>query len=246
MKPLIIANWKMNPSNSKDAFDLAKAVVKGVEGLNVDVVLCPPFVYVSELLLALSRVEGPSSKNVFIGSQDCFWENEGAFTGEVSPRMLKNLECSHVILGHSERKKYLGETLETVGKKINAALTVGLVPVICIGEEVEKEMGIVLRGIVPPQRDPASCGKNLVLVYEPEWAVSTNKNAKPETSKHAKEVIEKMRKIAGEDASILYGGSVNSKNARSFIENAGAQGVLVGASSLNAEEFIKLVHGSIF
>jgi len=136
-RPLIIGNWKMNPSNSKEAFDLAKAVVQGLQDVEADAVLCPPFVYVPQLL---------PSVNVFIGAQDSFWKQEGPYTGEVSPFMLKNLGCSYVILGHSERRN-LGETPEIIAKKIQAALDAALIPVVCIGENIEQEMTIILKNI---------------------------------------------------------------------------------------------------
>lgn len=236
MKPLIIANWKMNPSNSKDAFDLAIAVQKGLQGVGVDVVLCPPFVYIPQLL---------PTGNVFIGAQDCFWEEEGAYTGEVSPQMLKNLECSYVILGHSERKK-LGETSEMAAKKIQAALEVGLVPVVCIGEDIEEEIKIVLKDI-----KKADVSK-VVFVYEPEGAISTEPDAEPVSSEQLERALSIMRalllkgagKEAAQNTSILYGGSVSSKNIQAFMEK-GIQGALVGAASLDAQEFIQLAKNAI-
>lgn len=236
MKPLIIANWKMNPSNSKEAFDLATALQKGLQGVEVDVVLCPPFVYVPQLL--------PSS-NVFIGAQDCFWEQEGAYTGEVSPHMLKNLGCSYVILGHSERKK-LGETPEMIVKKIQAALRIGLIPVVCIGENVEEEMNNILKDI------QAADVLKIVFVYEPEGAISTEPDAKQASPEQLERALNVMRAIllkkagkeAAQDTSILYGGSVNSKNIREFMEG-GIRGALVGAASLDADEFVQLVKNAV-
>jgi triosephosphate isomerase (TIM) len=228
MKPLCIANWKMNPANSKDAFDLAKAVVRGLEDVEADAVLCPPFVYIPQLL--------PSS-NVFIGAQDSFWEQEGAYTGEVSPLMLKNLGCSYVLLGHSERRK-LGETLAMVAKKIKAALDVSLISVVCIGEDVEKEMKAILKDI-----KEADISK-IVFVYEPEGAISTEPNAKPASPEQLERALGRMRILLPRATTILYGGSVNSKNIRGFMER-GVQGALVGAASLNAQEFVQLVKNAI-
>ncbi len=228
----------MNPANSKDAFDLAKAVTLGVREINADVVLCPPFVYVTDLL---------PSKNVSIGAQDCFWEDPpvggGAFTGEVSARMLKNLGCSHVILGHSERRKYAGETLYMVAQKVKAALIAKLIPVICIGQDIELELPIILKGI--SKADMAY----VVLTFEPEWAISTSAHSKPATPEEVRESIGKMRKILAKlcdertasRATILYGGTVNSKDIQGYAEDGFVQGFLVGASSLDAAEFIVLV-----
>lgn len=228
MKPLIIANWKMNPANSKDAFDLALAVQNGLQRVGVNVVLCPPFVYIPQLL---------ASDNVFIGAQDCFWEQEGAYTGEVSPQMLKNLGCSYVILGHSERKK-LGETLKMTAQKTQAALLANLVPVVCIGEHITEEMKSILKEI--PSKDVS----RIVFVYEPEWAISTQPNAKPATPKEAQAAFKKMRSLLLETSTLLYGGSVNSKNIKEFME-AGAAGALVGAASLDAQEFILLAKNAV-
>ena len=224
MRPLIIANWKMNPTNSKEAFDLAKAVVQGLEDVEADAVLCPPFVYVPQLL---------PSANVFIGAQNSFWEQEGAYTGEVSPLMLKNLGCSHIILGHSERKK-LGETPAIVAKKIQAALDVMLVPVVCIGEDIETEMKIILKGVKKTDVP------KIVFVYEPEGAISTKPNAEPASLEQLGHALNAMRAMLPKTATLLYGGSVNSKNIQGFMEK-GVQGALVGAASLDAQEFVQLV-----
>lgn len=227
MRPLIIANWKMNPSNSKEAVDLANAVAKGVEGLEADVVLCPPFVYIPQILNTKYQIQ--------VGAQDCFWEDQGPYTGEVSPSMLKSLGCTYVILGHSERRQ-LGETSIMVNKKIKAALLAGLIPVVCIGEEFEEEMKIIFHGIKNLKLEI----KNLVLVYEPVWAISTNPGAKAVTPKDVKESVAFMRSIA-KNTTILYGGSVDSKNVTEFLGEDTAQGALVGGASLDPKEFIALV-----
>lgn len=236
MRPLIIANWKMNPTNSKEAFDLAKNVIQGLEGVEADAVLCPPFVYVPQLL--------PSS-NVFIGAQDAFSEQEGPYTGQVSPLMLKNLGCSYVILGHSERKR-LGETQDMVAKKIQAALEVGLIPVVCVGENIEKEMKAILKDIKDTDIS------KIVFVYEPEGAISTEPGAKASSPEQLEQALGVMRAILLKRASkgvvektaILYGGSVDSKNIEVFMKT-GVQGALVGAASLDAQEFVRLVKNAI-
>ncbi|HEY4509776.1 MAG TPA: triose-phosphate isomerase [Candidatus Paceibacterota bacterium] len=235
-KILIVANWKMNPKTGAEAQELFDAIGKGVSEIDgAEVVICPPFIYLSQL----------ETKNYELktGAQNCFWENQGAFTGEVSPTMLKNLGCSYVILGHSERKSNLGETLEMVSKKVRAALAAGLIPVVCIGEKFEQEMSAVLKDITLGQTS------KLILVYEPEWAISTNKGATAATPEDCGQAIESMRKIAKKmfgaiQIPILYGGSTNSKNIRGFIES-GAQGALVGSASLDAQEFIQLVKNAV-
>ena len=213
---IIVANWKMNPGNMAEAQELFDTVGKGVAGINgVEVVLCPPFTYLSSLKSQWA--------NVALGAQDCFWEDQGAFTGEVSPRMLKELGCSYVILGHSERAKYLGETEEMVQKKVAASLAAGLKVVLCVGESE-----------ATPSDMPG-----LIVVYEPEWAISTEGSGAADTKVVAARVAEMRGTL--KTSPILYGGSVNSSNIAMFMEHGGAQGALVGSSSLDAKEFIQLV-----
>lgn len=242
-RPLIIANWKMNPANSKEAVDLANAVAKGVQGLEADVVLCLPFVYIPQILNSKYQIQ--------VGAQDCFWEDKGPYTGEISPAMLKNLGCTHVILGHSERERFLKETINMVQKKVKSALVAGLVPVVCIGDYDEgdrnQELGAKIRGIF--EELSVSDISKLILVYEPVWAISTNPQSKPATVKDVKEAVVFMRSVLKEmfdekiakDTTILYGGSVNSKNITEFLEDDTTQGALVGGTSLDAKEFIELV-----
>ncbi|MDP2637068.1 MAG: triose-phosphate isomerase [bacterium] len=240
-QPLIVANWKMNPENSKDALELASFVTKSVKDTEAHVVLCPSFPYIPDLV---------PSKNVFIGAQDCFWEPRGAFTGEVSPTMLRNLGCTYVILGHSERAQYQKETSSMVQKKIEAALRAGLIPVVCIGEEdkalrkteLEVKMINILRGI------QAADLEKVVLAYEPLWAISTSEGSQPETPEELREVVAFMRgmlvTLFGAQSfqiPILYGGSVDASNIQSFLGPDKAQGALVGAMALNAQEFVALV-----
>lgn len=207
-KTIIVANWKMNPKTVTEAQELYGAVPRSSE---VEIVICPPFVY-------LPALKG----EVAIGGQDCFWEGKGAYTGEVSPVMLKEMGCSYVILGHSERKKYLGETEKMVQKKMKAALAAGLKVVLCVGEDEE----------TPNDTD------NLIVVYEPEWAISSEGGESADPKVVASR-IEKMRSTL-KTTPILYGGSTNSENIKGFLE-AGAQGALVGSASLDAKEFAALV-----
>ncbi|MEK7542216.1 MAG: triose-phosphate isomerase [Patescibacteria group bacterium] len=247
-KTIIVANWKMNPGTSDEAQQLFETVGKGVnETHSVEVVICPPFVFIPEIVRAASSVA------FGVGGQDCFWEAQGAYTGEISAAMLKNLGCSYVILGHSERKNYLGETYGMINKKVKAVLQSGLIPVVCIGEkerqgqngnkeELERQMREVLKEI------PRELAKNLVLCYEPEWAISSNKGAAAAAPEDCAKALASMREVAKEmfgdfTVPILYGGSTNSANIKGFIES-GAQGVLVGSSSLNAEEFARLVRNA--
>ena len=227
-KILIVANWKMNPIDSSDAAKLFGRVANEISSSKkAEVVLCPPFPFIFQLTA--------HEPDIRIGAQNCFWEQEGAFTGEVSPAMLKALGCSHVILGHSEREQHLGETNKMVNRKLKAVLQAGLTPVVCIGEHVEEEIKEVLEGI-----DDTS---SIVLVYEPEWAISTSENARPSTPENCKEAIEKIRSIL--NVPVLYGGSVDSTNITQFIKEGGVQGALVGSASLKPEEFIALVKNAV-
>ncbi|MDP4007236.1 MAG: triose-phosphate isomerase family protein [bacterium] len=225
MKPLIIANWKMNPPTSRDAFVLAREVAKEVGGLNARVVLCPPFTFIPQLLPV---------KNVRIGAQNCSWQNSGPLTGEVSPVQLRNLGCSHVILGHSERKKELGETLGMVAKKAKAAKKTGLIAVLCVENTAE------LRSL----KKKMGSFKGMVIVFEPFFAIST-KGGKRVAPEIIAKTIREMKKVAGNTTPFLYGGSVGAASIATTISEGNVQGALVGAASLNAKEFVKLVKNAV-
>lgn len=245
-KSLIVANWKMNPETEKEAASLAESIERGIKGLrDIEVVICPPFIY-------LSNVKG-QLLTAYLGAQDCFWENEGAYTGEISASMLERFGCSYVILGHSERKNYLQESPDVINKKLRTVLQTGLTPIVCIGEKdkdgvdsrkaVERQMRDILKNI-----DKAQIPR-VVLTYEPEWAISTSKHAKPSTPLDAKKTIQFMKTVLtdifGEfeasEVKILYGGSVDSRNIADFITYGETDGALVGGVSLRAGEFVALV-----
>jgi len=215
MKPLIVANWKMNPQTLAEAKRLFSSVAKGMRNVKkTEVVICPPFLYIRQL---------PNVKySLEMGAQDCFWQEKGAFTGEISPAMLKNSGCQYVIVGHSERRKYQGETGEVINKKIKAVLAAGLKPILCIDSlsQLKKE----LRGVL---------GK-VIVAYEPLFAIGTGRPCSIEKAG-------KMRKMI-EVPQVLYGGSVNPQNATDYILKAGFQGLLVGGVSLNPEQFLQTVN----
>ena len=240
MKPLIVANWKMNPQTLAEAKRLFNLVKKGVKNFkNAEVVICPPFVYLPTLKAN--------------GAQDCFWEEKGAFTGEISPLMLKNLGCKYVIIGHSERRRNLNETDEMVNRKLKAALKENLRPILCVGNKNRKrekefkgiriQMEKALLGIKKSDR------KNLIITYDPVWAISTTKGREIATPIEAKEGAIFIRKILAklfdknfaQKIRIIYGGSVNSGNIRGFIKEAKMDGALVGAASLKPKEFVRTV-----
>jgi len=222
MKSLIVANWKMNPQTLAEAKRLFDSVKNGIKGIkNTEIVICPPFIY-------LSNIQNLKS-NIQLGAQDVFWEEKGAFTGEVSAKMLKDLGVSYVIIGHSERRKYQKEKDEIVNKKIKTALENGLKPILCI--EKISQIKKAVQGISKEKI------KKIILAYEPIWAIGTGKACGiPE----AKKVNSSIKRIFKRNI-LLYGGSVNSENARDFIAKAKFQGLLVGGASLNPKEFVKLV-----
>ena len=258
---LIVANWKMNPATLKDAEKLFSDVKRGLGGIkNVETVICPPFLYISSLKSQVSSF-------MKLGGQDCFYEQKGAYTGEVSPAMLKDIGCEYVIVGHSERKQYFGETDEVINKKVKAALKAGLKVILCIGEDTRdsfdsrghwtheldprlKEQLIgALGGVKKSQLD------KVVVVYEPVWAIGSGKTAtadaaSPDDVLAARIFIKKIiaSTFSRKDADkmrILYGGSTDKKNARGFIEGGQADGLLVGGSSLDADEFVAMVKSVI-
>jgi len=227
MKPLVVANWKCNPVTLKEAKQLFNSIKNGLKNIkNTKIVICPPFVYLSVLK---PKIKGLSFAISF-GGQSCFWEEKGAFTGEVSPKMLKDLGCDYVILGHSERRKYLKETDEMINKKIKTALKSDLTPILCIENISQLKKGT--KDLLRKEQ------KKLIIAYEPVFAIGTGKPCTPEKAKEMKTAI---KKIINKDISIIYGGSVNSQNAADYIKMAGFQGLLVGGASLNPAEFIKVV-----
>jgi triosephosphate isomerase len=245
MRPLIVANWKMNPQILREAKQLFNSVKKGLKNIkNTEVVICPPFVY----LLDLQQTTNDFS----LGAQDCFWEKAGAFTSGISAFMLKDIGCRYVILGHSERRIYFGDTDEIINKKIKAAILAELNPIFCIGEtEREKENGKtwnVLKNQLEKGLSaiPEKEMEDIALAYEPVWAIGTGDPCSPEETQKIilsiREIISEMysRQIS-ENLRILYGGSVNSGNVKDYIIKSGVNGFIIGGASINPKEFIKIV-----
>ena len=247
MKLLIVANWKMNPQTLGEArrnFDLIKKAAKKIKG--VEVIVCPPFVFLPVLT---------PKGNVKLGGQDCFWVKEkGAFTGEISPLMLKNLGCQYVILGHSERRIYFGETDEMINKKIKAALEIKLNPILCIGETAEekeegKTLGVLRNQLREGLKSISSLelrSPNFNIAYEPVWAIGTGNPCEIDEAMSAVISIRKiLAKLYSRSISqgirILYGGSVDVKNAAGYIKEARMDGLLVGGVSLDPKEFLKII-----
>lgn len=242
---VIAGNWKMNKTPSE-----AAALINEMKPLVADadckVVLCVPFVDIDAALKA------SAGSNIEIGAENCHFEKSGAFTGEVSPVMLKELGVKYVIIGHSERRQYFGETDVTVNKRLKSALEEGLKVILCVGETLtEREQGITAE-LVAMQTKIALLGvskdaaKNIIIAYEPVWAIGTGKTA---TSEQAQEVCAIIRNViadiydsdTAEGMTIQYGGSMNAKNADELLSKVDVDGGLIGGASLKAEDFSVIV-----
>jgi triosephosphate isomerase len=244
--PFIAGNWKMNKTIA-EALDLVrqlKASISGVEG--VEVAIAPPFT----ALYAIHQELKDSSIN--LAAQNLFWEEKGAFTGEIAPFMLKELGCKYVIIGHSERRQFFGETDETANRRVKAALGQGLKPIFCIGETLnEREEGktfsVVERQVVVGLRDLGKDKiKSIVIAYEPVWAIGTGKTATPEEAEEVHLFIrQKLGKLFSREIAdgvqIQYGGSVTPDNIKGLMSQENIDGALVGGASLKAETFLKIV-----
>jgi triosephosphate isomerase (TIM) len=244
-KPFIAGNWKMNQT-VVSARELITQMLPGLVDLNsIDRVICPPFM---DLVPAAALLKDTDVK---LGAQNMFWEDAGAYTGEVSPLMVKEF-CDYVIIGHSERRSYFGETNATVNKKMKAALSHGILPILCIGETLEekeanKTAEVIITqihgGLYEISRDSL---EKVVIAYEPVWAIGTGRAASGEEANAVVNVIirptlaELYGEIAAQEMRVLYGGSVSSKNAGEFFGQADIDGALIGGASLKAEEFVNI------
>lgn len=245
-KKVIAGNWKMNMLPGK-TIEYIDQLAKKVEQSQKEVILFVPY---TDLFYALLTVQGT---NIKVGAQNMHFEDNGAYTGEVSGPMLKVINVEYVLIGHSERRKNFSETDEIVNKKLKAALKNGLKPVICIGESLEqKENGKTLE-VVTNQIELALNGlteqqvENTIIAYEPIWAIGTGKTAtKEEANNTIKEIRNKIEKIYGHTVAskviILYGGSVKSNNAKELFEMSDIDGGLVGGASLDPDEFSKIIN----
>jgi triosephosphate isomerase len=244
--PFIAGNWKMNKTVA-EALDLVrqlKASISGVEG--VEVAIAPPFTALYPIYLELK------DSSIHLAAQNLFWEEKGAYTGEIAPLMLKELGCKYVIIGHSERRQFFGETDETVNRRVKAALGQGLKLIFCIGEtlnerEGEKTFSVVERQLVGGLRDLGENEiKSIVIAYEPVWAIGTGKTATPEQAEEVhwfiRQKLEKLysREIA-DGVRIQYGGSVTPENIKGLMSQENIDGALVGGASLKSETFSKIV-----
>ena len=245
-RPLIVANWKMN-GTVKSSNQLISDLIPSLENMPVDIVLCPPAVFLDQMAQRLA------GSTIQLGGQTVNHHVSGAFTGELSVAMLEEMQCCYVVIGHSERRNLFGETDEQVAKKVAAVASSSMAPILCVGETLtQREMGVteqvIALQIVEGVSRLAKHGVDkLVLAYEPFWAIGTGKTATPDQAQEVHQHIRRLlAEMFGESAAnktrILYGGSVNANNADALFAQPDIDGGLIGGASLVAEDFIKICH----
>ncbi len=247
--PVIAGNWKMNKTivESVALVKELKDFVRGVDG--VEIVVCPPF---TSLWVVKEIINGT---DIHLGAQNMHWETKGAFTGEISLLMLKDVGCEYVILGHSERREHFKETSEEVAKKTKAAFSTNLIPIVCVGENLEERESSKTKSVIEQEIkalfseiDSTLAGR-IIIAYEPIWAIGTGKSA---SSEDANLIIKFIRELfsseygskVAERIRILYGGSVNPKNINEFMNESDIDGALVGGTSLYALSFSQIVRAT--
>lgn len=243
MRKIIVGNWKMNKT-SKEAIKLAIDIEKNMSQVSAEVVVAPPFIY----LEAVKNV----TKDIKLAAQDCFWEEFGAYTGEISARQLKEY-CSYVIVGHSERRKYQNEQNEDIAKKVKAAILAEITPILCVGENLDQRETGKTEEIICEKIEKGLAeisGKdleNIIIAYEPTWSISTTENRKDCSVEDANDAAKLIRKILNgrfgknNKIKVFFGGNVNSENAEGYLKSNEYNGVLVGEASLRAEDFLKII-----
>ena len=251
-KPFVAGNWKMN-TNSQSSVELADRLASGsVEsaGHTVTVAVFPPFVYLQAVGDALN------GSSIAIGAQDVYFESDGAFTGEISISMLKDIGCNYCLCGHSERRHVIGETDELINKKVTAAINGGLLPILCIGELLEEREASQTEKIVTRQMKEGLAGLSLeklaavTIAYEPVWAIGTGLTATPQQAQEVHDFIRKLLarmydEQLAEEIRILYGGSVKPGNAAELMGQQDVDGVLVGGASLKADDFLAIIQAAM-
>ena len=254
MKPIIFANWKCNPKTLAEAKALVEAIVAGAgEILNkVEIVICPPFPYIRDLVVCEYKIQDTKYK-IHVGAQDCFWEAEGGpFTGTVSPAMLKDIGCEYVLLGHSERKRNFGEDEMLVNRKLKASLEVGLRPVLFFGElepmpsesgqeEILRQLEILLKDIEVNFFDKT------IFVYEPAFAISTSGGKKLTPAELKEKVVfirNHFKEKFGKEIKLVFGGSVDKDNINDYLDS-GTDGAVPGQASLKAESFLGIIKACV-
>jgi len=245
-KPIIAANWKMNLTMAEST-ELVDKVIKGMpDEINCEVLLFPSFLHIP---MVAEKVVGTG---IGCGGQNLFFEEKGAFTGEVSPMQLKDVGCTHVLIGHSERRHYFNEDYETVNLKVKKAIASGLKVMLCVGESLEERESNVTEMVVVDQIESAMEGigpeklNDMSIAYEPIWAIGTGKTATPEDAAHVHKIIRKsLSRIfdaeTAEKMCILYGGSVKPDNIEELMSEVDVDGALIGGASLKSESFLKMI-----
>jgi triosephosphate isomerase len=249
-KTIIAGNWKMNKtaSEGRRLVEALKPEVAGIDG--VEIVVCPTFTSI------VAVVEAASGLNIKVGAQNVHWAESGAFTGEISATMLKEAGVEYVIIGHSERRQYFGETDETVNKRLKAALEAGLKPIVCIGEMLEDREAGRTEKVLFSQLEGGLAGisaqrmADVVLAYEPVWAIGTGKTATPEMAEETHACIRtRLKEMFSEDTAgkvrIQYGGSMKSANSAELVARENIDGGLIGGASLKAEDFAALIKNAL-
>jgi triosephosphate isomerase (TIM) len=249
-KPIIAGNWKMH-NKIKEAVELVNGLKRELSSVEaVDIVVCPVFTSLSDVHELLME------SNIALGAQDLYWEEKGAFTGEVSADMLKDAGCEYVIIGHSERRQFFHETNETVNKKVKAALLSGLKPIVCVGEMLEEREKGMTFDIVKNHVQGALANlskqdmQNTILAYEPVWAIGTGKTATPDQAQEVHHYIRGLLKsMFGDEVAsatrIQYGGSVKPDNIEELMKKEDLDGALVGGASLKVDSFSAIVKGAV-
>ncbi|MCH7557166.1 MAG: triose-phosphate isomerase [Planctomycetes bacterium] len=252
-KPFVAGNWKMN-TDSYTGVELAERIASGAMEAaasgSVTVVVCPPFVYLQSVTKALS------ASSIGVGAQDVYYEPKGAFTGEISPSMLKDIGCTYCLCGHSERRHVIGETDELINKKVTASIVGGLLPILCVGELLSEREASQTNVVVTRHLKNGLAGLSaekvsaVTIAYEPVWAIGTGLTATPQ---QAQEVHNFIRKLLGqmyndqlaEEIRILYGGSAKPNNAAELMGQPDIDGLLVGGASLKADDFLAIIQAAI-
>lgn len=251
-KPFVAGNWKMN-TDSYSSVELSKRIAcesEDVAGHDVTVAVCPPFVYLQAVSRALSAT------SVAVGAQDVYFEAKGAFTGEISASMLKDIGCTYCLCGHSERRHVIGETDELINKKVAAGIRGGLLPIFCIGELRAEREASQTNEVITRQMKKGLAGLSaekvsaVIIAYEPVWAIGTGLTATPQQAQEAHDFIRKLLtemydgQIA-QEIRILYGGSVRPDNAADLMAQQDIDGLLVGGASLKAEDFLAIIRAAV-
>jgi triosephosphate isomerase (TIM) len=246
---IIIANWKMS-LGQKQSLDLIESLIKKINSQEKnlpEVVICPSFNVMAEVAQKISKTE------IKLGAQDCFWEEQGAYTGEVSAKVLKEIGCEFVIVGHSERRNYVAETDAMVNRKIRAMLKNKLTPILCVGEKFEERQSGDKDYIIMQQVQKGLEGikfnkdDRLIVAYEPVWVIGSGQAVAPEEAEHTNRVIRQVLldhlplEIVKNQVHLIYGGSVNLENIKGFLDEPNIDGYLIGGASLEADEFWSLI-----